>query len=165
MDRLKVLVVDDESRMRKLVRDFLVKSNFDVVEAEDGEQGDYAYQNCQQGIAVGNKRGSAGRIDQFIAAENGGDGGFHMTNLTGDQIVDGIDCQRKTDQCNGGANNDGGHQLIDPLNADKLNDQSDHYINKACEYGTDNQTGITGRNRSGTAESGEHRANEGERRT
>lgn len=38
MDRLKVLVVDDESRMRKLVRDFLVKSNFDVVEAEDGEQ-------------------------------------------------------------------------------------------------------------------------------
>ena len=38
MDRLKVLVVDDESRLRKLVRDFLVKSNFDVLEAEDGEQ-------------------------------------------------------------------------------------------------------------------------------
>ncbi len=37
MDRLKVLVVDDESRMRKLVRDFLVKSNFDVLEAGDGE--------------------------------------------------------------------------------------------------------------------------------
>ena len=39
MDRLKVLVVDDESRMRKLVRDFLVKSNFDVLEAGDGEGG------------------------------------------------------------------------------------------------------------------------------
>ena len=38
MDRLKVLVADDESRMRKLVRDFLVKSNFEVLEAEDGEQ-------------------------------------------------------------------------------------------------------------------------------
>jgi len=38
MDKLKILVVDDESRMRKLVRDFLVKSNFDVLEAEDGEQ-------------------------------------------------------------------------------------------------------------------------------
>ena len=37
MDRLKILVVDDESRMRKLVRDFLVKSNFEVLEAEDGE--------------------------------------------------------------------------------------------------------------------------------
>ena len=38
MDRLKILVVDDESRMRKLVRDFLVKDDFDVVEAGDGEQ-------------------------------------------------------------------------------------------------------------------------------
>lgn len=38
MDRLKILVVDDESRMRKLIRDFLVKSNFDVVEAGDGEE-------------------------------------------------------------------------------------------------------------------------------
>ncbi|MDE5747610.1 MAG: response regulator, partial [Acetatifactor sp.] len=34
----KILVVDDESRMRKLVRDFLVKNNYDVLEAEDGEQ-------------------------------------------------------------------------------------------------------------------------------
>ena len=31
MDKLKVLVVDDESRMRKLVHDFLVKSNFEVM--------------------------------------------------------------------------------------------------------------------------------------
>lgn len=36
MDKLKILVVDDESRMRKLVRDFLVKSNYEVIEAEDG---------------------------------------------------------------------------------------------------------------------------------
>lgn len=38
MDRLKILVVDDESRMRKLVKDFLQKSNFIVLEAEDGSQ-------------------------------------------------------------------------------------------------------------------------------
>ena len=38
MDRKRILIVDDESRMRKLVRDFLVRSNFDVVEAENGEQ-------------------------------------------------------------------------------------------------------------------------------
>lgn len=38
MDKLKILVVDDESRMRKLVKDFLVKSNYDVLEAEDGSQ-------------------------------------------------------------------------------------------------------------------------------
>ena len=36
MDRLKILVVDDEARMRKLVKDFLVKKDYDVVEAEDG---------------------------------------------------------------------------------------------------------------------------------
>lgn len=38
MDKLKILVVDDESRMRKLVRDFLVKNNYDVLEAGDGEE-------------------------------------------------------------------------------------------------------------------------------
>ncbi len=36
MERLKILVVDDESRMRKLVKDFLVKSSYEVLEAEDG---------------------------------------------------------------------------------------------------------------------------------
>lgn len=38
MDKLKILVVDDESRMRKLVRDFLVRQDFDVIEAGDGEE-------------------------------------------------------------------------------------------------------------------------------
>jgi two-component system response regulator ResD len=38
MDKLKILVVDDESRMRKLVKDFLVRKNYDVLEAENGEQ-------------------------------------------------------------------------------------------------------------------------------
>lgn len=38
MDNLKILVVDDESRMRKLVNDFLSHKNFNVVEAADGEE-------------------------------------------------------------------------------------------------------------------------------
>ncbi len=38
MEKLKVLVVDDESRMRKLVSDFLTKKDFVVVEAGDGEE-------------------------------------------------------------------------------------------------------------------------------
>ncbi|MBU9725077.1 response regulator transcription factor [Diplocloster modestus] len=38
MERLKILVVDDESRMRKLVSDFLTKQNYEVLEAEDGAQ-------------------------------------------------------------------------------------------------------------------------------
>ncbi len=51
MDRLKILVVDDESRMRKLVRDFLVKDNYTVLEAGDGEEAlDIFYQ--QKDIAL-----------------------------------------------------------------------------------------------------------------
>lgn len=38
MSKLRILVVDDESRMRKLVKDFLVKKNFEVLEAGDGEE-------------------------------------------------------------------------------------------------------------------------------
>lgn len=38
MDEIKILVVDDEGRMRKLVRDFLVKNGYAVVEAADGEE-------------------------------------------------------------------------------------------------------------------------------
>ncbi len=38
MDKLKILVVDDESRMRKLVKDFLVRKDYEVIEAENGEQ-------------------------------------------------------------------------------------------------------------------------------
>lgn len=37
MESLKILVVDDESRMRKLVKDFLSKKGFEVIEAENGE--------------------------------------------------------------------------------------------------------------------------------
>ena len=38
MEELKVLVVDDESRMRKLVKDFLNKKGFMVLEAANGEE-------------------------------------------------------------------------------------------------------------------------------
>lgn len=38
MDRLKILMVDDESRMRKLVKDFLTKDGYEVLEAGDGQE-------------------------------------------------------------------------------------------------------------------------------
>lgn len=38
MDKNKILVVDDESRMRKLLKDFLIKKDFTVLEASDGEE-------------------------------------------------------------------------------------------------------------------------------
>ena len=38
MDNIKVLMVDDESRMRKLVSDFLTRKGYIVIEAGDGEE-------------------------------------------------------------------------------------------------------------------------------
>lgn len=51
MEKLKILVVDDESRMRKLVRDFLVRKDYDVIEAENGEQAVDIFFN-QKDIAI-----------------------------------------------------------------------------------------------------------------
>ena len=50
---MKILVVDDESRMRKLVRDFLVKENYEVLEAEDGEKAvDIFYKEKEIGLII-----------------------------------------------------------------------------------------------------------------
>lgn len=38
MNKITVLVVDDESRMRKLIKDFLLKKEYTIIEAEDGQQ-------------------------------------------------------------------------------------------------------------------------------
>lgn len=53
MERLKILVVDDESRMRKLVRDFLVRENYEVLEAGDGEEAlDIFYKEKQIALII-----------------------------------------------------------------------------------------------------------------
>ena len=38
MDDKLILIVDDETRMRKLIKDFLVAKNYKILEAEDGEK-------------------------------------------------------------------------------------------------------------------------------
>ena len=53
MNKLKILVVDDESRMRKLVSDFLIRSNYQVLEAADGEEAlDIFYANKEIALVV-----------------------------------------------------------------------------------------------------------------
>ncbi len=53
MEQIKVLVVDDESRMRKLVHDFLAKKGFRVLEAEDGEKAvDTFFEESNKDIAL-----------------------------------------------------------------------------------------------------------------
>ena len=45
-----ILVVDDESRMRKLIRDFLIQKNFNILEAEDGEKALKMYEENKEKI-------------------------------------------------------------------------------------------------------------------
>lgn len=53
MDKLKVLIVDDEARMRKLVKDFLVKKDFAIIEAADGEEAlDVFYANPDVSLVI-----------------------------------------------------------------------------------------------------------------
>ena len=44
MEDIKILVVDDEARMRKLVKDFLSIKGYIVLEAQDGEDSIQKYQ-------------------------------------------------------------------------------------------------------------------------
>ena len=50
MADLTILVVDDESRMRKLIKDFLIQKNYNILEAEDGEKALSSYQQNKEKI-------------------------------------------------------------------------------------------------------------------
>jgi len=50
MKDITVLVVDDESRMRKLIKDFLMQKNYNILEAEDGEKALQIYQEEKEKI-------------------------------------------------------------------------------------------------------------------
>ena len=53
MQEIKIMVVDDESRMRKLVRDFLVREGYKVIEAADGEEAvDLFYENRDVALII-----------------------------------------------------------------------------------------------------------------
>ena len=52
MNDITVLVVDDESRMRKLIKDFLVQKEFSVLEAQDGENALEIYHENKKEIGL-----------------------------------------------------------------------------------------------------------------
>ncbi len=52
MNDVTVLVVDDESRMRKLIKDFLTQKGFDVLEAADGEEALQIYAENENKIGI-----------------------------------------------------------------------------------------------------------------
>lgn len=52
MNNVTILVVDDESRMRKLIKDFLTQKEYTVIEAEDGEQALQIFEEKQKDISL-----------------------------------------------------------------------------------------------------------------
>ena len=50
MNDVTILVVDDESRMRKLVKDFLAQKQYKVLEAADGEEALTVFEENQNKI-------------------------------------------------------------------------------------------------------------------
>lgn len=52
MNDIKILVVDDESRMRKLVRDFLMQKGYSVLEAGDGEEALKVFEENENKISL-----------------------------------------------------------------------------------------------------------------
>ncbi len=53
MERIKILVVDDESRMRKLIKDFLEREGYQILEAADGlEALDIFYENKEIALII-----------------------------------------------------------------------------------------------------------------
>ena len=52
MNNVTVLVVDDEARMRKLIKDFLVQKEFNVIEAEDGEKAIKVFEENEKDIGL-----------------------------------------------------------------------------------------------------------------
>ena len=52
MADVTILVVDDESRMRKLIKDFLIQKNYNILEAEDGEKALSIYQENKEKISL-----------------------------------------------------------------------------------------------------------------
>ena len=52
MNNITILVVDDESRMRKLIKDFFKQKNYNIIEAEDGEVALKAYNANKEKISL-----------------------------------------------------------------------------------------------------------------
>jgi DNA-binding response OmpR family regulator len=52
MNDVTVLIVDDESRMRKLIKDFLMQKNYKILEAGDGEEALRIFQENEEKISV-----------------------------------------------------------------------------------------------------------------
>lgn len=88
--------------------------------------------------------------------------GCIVQNVSLHQIPDGVSGEGKTDNGDGGTDDDGGHELIHPLYADEFHDDGDDDVYESRESGSDNESEIARGSGDTAREGGRHRAEEGE---
>ena len=76
------------------------------------------------------------------------------------QVADSVSCEGKTDDSNGRSDNYCGHDLVDPVNANELYDNSDNYVNEACKDSAEDDSCVACRSGCCAAECRKHRADE-----
>ena len=72
------------------------------------------------------------------------------------EIADSVSCERKSDYSDGGSDNGGGHELIDPADTGNLDSYCYNNIDETREHSAENQSEIAERNGGRACESGCH---------
>ena len=140
---------------------------------DDGEQGGY----CVTGADADDERDQAGGLPAERGGENGHEQSYNRAenayertcrgdtvhiNFTGLCVTDRVSREGKTDDRNGRTDNNGGHELVDPVDADLLDDKGDDNVYKTCHDRTDNHAEVAESDRGRTGKGGEHGVDEGE---
>ena len=126
-------------------------------------------------IACQNTDDEGDELDELFDRHPGGGFHFKIAGQTevhlvsvGENVVDSRARKRKTDEGNGGADDCGGHHLVDPLGACQLDDQRKDHVDQSSEGSTQHQTEIAqravtcraGKRRQHGADEGKGRAQE-----
>ena len=85
-----------------------------------------------------------------------------LHHLAGGEVADGVAGQREADDGDRGADDDGRHQLVDPLDAGRLDDDGDHNVDQSGEDRAEDDPGEARFRGGRAAEGGKHGADEGE---
>ena len=89
-------------------------------------------------------------------------GAVGILRTVGEYILYSRACKRKTDERNGGADYNGGHKSVDPVDARELYDNGENNVNKTRTDRTDDESEESELHGNAACESSEHGADEGE---
>ena len=150
-------VVDDfESIVAGYASDTIENTGCNVTSKNTEDEGN----KLAHALAV---NGAAHSYEQSDEADNKSDVNAAAVEIALLKVVYCIDCKAETYKSNSGTDYNGRHELVDPLDANALNDNSKNNIYKACKDGAEDKAEVAYCN--GTCESCSHGAKESKGRT